>query len=154
MTLPQLPIAILLARLNGTPVGFAASAVRVIIRAVAITPLLGAPSVIEGAINLRGRIIPVVDVRQRLGMMATALSPDQYIIALEARARVIAIRVDAVDDVVDVDLGALETQDVLSPILRGLEGVAATESGALVVYDVDAFLTQAEHEVLDQVVPA
>ena len=87
-------------------------------------------------------------------MMATALSTDQYIIALEARARVIAIRVDAVDDVVDVDLGALETQDVLSPILRGLEGVAATESGALVVYDVDAFLTQAEHEVLDQVVPA
>lgn len=142
-------LAVLLARIDSTTVGFSASAVREIVRAVAIAPLPGAPGVIEGAINLHGRIVPVVDVRQRLALPAVAVSPDQYLIALETSHRLIAVRVDDVEEVTEVAESSLESSSSLSPVLQRLQGVAPTASGALVIYDVDAFLTQAEREALD-----
>ena len=142
-------LSILLVRLGGTQVGLPSLAVREIVRAVAIAPLPGAPAIVEGVVNLRGRIVPVVDVRRRLGIPALALSPDQFLVALDLPDRAIAVRVDDVDDVIDVDEGSLETPSSISPVLERLAGVASTASGAVVVYDVNAFLDAAEREALD-----
>ena len=51
---------------------------------------------------------------------------------------------------VEVPLQGGESPDTLSPALRGLAGVAATADGALVIYDADAFLTQAERDAIDR----
>jgi len=142
-------IPLLLTRLADTRIGFSANAVREILRSVAIAPLSGAPDVIEGAINLRGTIIPVVDVRRRLGLAATDNAPEHFLVLLETSDRVIAVRVDDVDDIVEVQIGDVEMSATLSPALQGLAGVAATADGALVIHDADAFLTQAEREALD-----
>jgi purine-binding chemotaxis protein CheW len=142
-------LPILLARIDGTQVGFPALAVREIVRAVALAPFPGAPAIIEGAVNLRGRIVPVVDLRHRLGLPASVVAPEQYLVALETAARVIAIRVDDVEDITEVLESSLEPPASVSPVLERLRGVAATESGALVIYDVDAFLTHAEQDALD-----
>ena len=147
-------LTILLARLDGSQVGFPASAVGEIVRAVAITALPGAPPIIEGTINLRGRIVPVVDLRHRLGMPAVALAPEQYLVALTVGDRVVVIRVDDVYDVADVDQGTLSTSAGLSPTLRGLAGIAATPDGLVVIHDVDSFLTDAEASAFDQVATA
>ena len=149
MPLSQTTLPILLARLDGAQVGFSAAAVREIVRAVAIAPLSGAPGVIEGAINLHGRIVPVVDIRQRLALPAVALAPEQYLIALQTSDRLIAVRVDDVEDVIDIAESSLESPASLSPVLERLQGVAAIPDGALVIYDVNAFLTQAERDALD-----
>lgn len=145
-------VAVLLARIDETRIGFSASAVREIVRAVAIAPLAGAPGVIEGAVNLHGRIVPVMDVRQRLALPPSALSPEQYLIALQTSDRLIAVRVDDVEDVTDIDQSSVEPGAALSPLLAKLRGVAAMPDGALVIHDVDAFLTQAEREALDRAV--
>ncbi len=147
-TSPSTPL--LLTRLTDLRIGFAAGAVREILRSVAIAPLPGAPAVIEGAINLRGTIIPVVDVRRRLGLASLANAPDQFLVLLETSDRVIAVRVDDVDDLIDVPTVNVESQQTLSPVILGLAGVAATDDGALVIYDADAFLTQAERAALDE----
>lgn len=149
MPLSQTTLPILLARIDGTQVGFSASAVIEIVRAVAIAPLSGAPGIIEGAINLHGRIVPVVDIRQRLALPALALSPEQYLIALQTSHRLIAVRVDDVEDLIEIDASSLESPASLSPVLQRFQGIAAVPSGALVIHDVDAFLTQAELEALD-----
>jgi purine-binding chemotaxis protein CheW len=141
---------LLLTRLDDTRIGFSATAVREIVRSVAIAPLSSAPAVIEGAINLRGHIIPVVDVRGRLGMPVRPNSPDQFLVILETTDRLIAVRVDDVDDVVDVPTADVQTSAGLSPALQHLAGVAATVEGAVVIYDAYAFLTQAERAVLDE----
>src|SRR6478609_202733 len=65
MPLSTSTLSILLARIHDTQIGLSAAAVREIVRAVAIAPLAGAPGVIEGAVNLHGRIVPVIDVRLR-----------------------------------------------------------------------------------------
>ena len=141
--------SVLLTRLAGTQIGLSASAVRQIVRTVAIAPLPGAPAIIEGAINLHGRIVPVVDVRQRLELPAVANAPDQFLVVVETSDRLIAIRVEDVDDVSEISTEGVESPAVLSPVLQRLAGVAATSSGALLIYDVDAFLTQAERDALD-----
>lgn len=141
---------LLLTRLVDTRLAFSASAVREIVRSVAIAPLTSAPAVIEGAINLRGTVIPVVDVRARLGMPARPNTPDQFLVILQTSDRRIAVRVDDVDDVIEVPMADVEKPAALSPALQQLAGVAATADGALVIYDADAFLTQAERAVLDE----
>lgn len=151
---PRTTLTILLARLDGSQVGFPAHAVGEVARAVAITPLPGAPAIIEGTIDLHGRIIPVVDLRHRLGMPAVALAPEQFLVALTAGVRVIAIRVDDVLDVVDVAEGALSTAADVSPSLQGLAGIAGTAEGLVVVHDIESFLTQAEGDALDRLAVA
>lgn len=142
-------LQVLLARIAGTQTGFSASAVHEIVRAVAIAPLPGAPGIIEGVINLHGRVVPVVDVRKRLSLPAEPLAPEQFIVVLQLSDRLIAVRVDDVEDVIDVPVGSLEPSSSLSPVLAGLDGIAALSDGALVIHDADAFLSQAEREVLD-----
>ena len=116
-------LPILLARINGSQVGFSALAVGEIARAVAIAPLPGSPDIIEGAINLHGRIVPVMDIRQRFGLPAVEVTPDQFLVVLEVADRLIAIRVDDVEDVIGIEQASLESPDALSPVLQRLEGV-------------------------------
>lgn len=146
---PQSNLSLLLAQIDGSAIGFPSPAVHGIHRAVAIAPLPGAPDVIEGAINLRGRIVPVLDLRRLFSLNRADLSPDQFLIILSIGDRLIAVRVDDVLDVTDVARKSFESPITISPVLKKLKGVAATEAGAIVVYDVDAFLTQAETKALD-----
>ncbi|MDB4893504.1 MAG: cheW [Gemmatimonadetes bacterium] len=150
MPLSESTLPVLLARIDDTQIGFSATAVREIVRAVAIAPLAGAPGVIEGAINLHGQIVPVVDVRQRLALPAVPVAPGQFLVLLETSDRLIAVRVDDVEDVTVIPASSLESPAAVSLVLQRLQGIAAIESGALVIYDVDAFLSQAEREQLDR----
>ena len=151
MTSETTKLSILLVRLAGAQIGFAASSTREVLRSVTIAPLLGTPRIIEGAVNFRGRIVPVVNVRERLSLPALANAPDQFLVILEVRERLIAVRVDDVEDLVDVDMSELETPTGVSPVVVRLAGIAATASGALVIYDADAFLTEAERDAIDAV---
>lgn len=74
--------------------------VREIIRMTAITPVPQAPNFVEGVINLRGQIIPVVDLRKRFAMNAEPLSDDTRIIVVElGNGVVMGLIVDAVREV-------------------------------------------------------
>ena len=140
--------SILLTSLAGTRLGFSALAVREIVRSVAIAPFPGAPAIIEGALNLHGRIVPVVDVRHRLALPALPNSPDQFLVVLETSDRFIAIRVDDIDEVLEIATSDFDQPGELSPVIRHVAGVAATPDGAIVIYDADAFLTQAERAAM------
>jgi purine-binding chemotaxis protein CheW len=147
-------LPVLLARLDGTQVGFTAEIVREIVRAVEISPLLSGPAFLEGVINLHGCIVPVLDLRERLGMTHVAVAPEQYLIAMQIGGRLMAVRVDDVEDIAEIDETSLNSASSLSPSLQGLRGIAPTASGTLVIYDADAFLTQAEAAEVDVAVKA
>ena len=149
MTLPNNLTSLLRVHLGGAVIGLPATAVREIVRAVAITPVPGAPPIIEGAVNLRGQLVPVVDVRRRLALPAKALDPDEFLVVMQHGARTLALRVDDVDDLVEIDPDAMEGSVELSPALRGLAGLAARADGVLVIYDPAAFVSQAEAEAVD-----
>lgn len=146
--------AFLRVRLGGGIVGIPAFAVQEIVRAVAISALPGAPPIIEGAVNVRGRLVPVLDLRRRLALPARALDPDELLVVLAVGDRHIALRVDDVDDVVEVPDDSVDSAEALSPALRGLAGLSARADGVLVIHDPAAFIGQAETERLDAALAA
>lgn len=132
----------------GLPIG----GVREIVRAVAITPLPGAPPIVEGVIDFRGRLVPVVDPRQRAALPRVELQPDQHFIVAEAGPRWVALRVDRVEEVVEVTPLAIEQAVAAIPAAPYVAGLARLPDGLLVIYDLERFLSMDEAQQLDAAV--
>ena len=122
---------------------------------VEITPLPGAPAVVEGVVNVRGTVVPVLDLRARFGLPPRAVDPGQHLIILGGGTRAAAVRVDAADDFISVPDGevagpgsfAESTTGVTS--VRHLAGVAATVEDTTVILNLAEFLSSSESEALD-----
>jgi purine-binding chemotaxis protein CheW len=74
--------------------------VQEIIRAIDITQVPGAPAHVQGVINLRGRIIPVIDLRKRFGLAEVPLTDRHRIIVVELGEKRLGMMVDSVSKVV------------------------------------------------------
>lgn len=77
--------------------------VREIIRVPAITRVPRAPEYVEGVINLRGGVIPVIDLRKRFGMAKGDESDDRRIVVAELASQTVGMIVDGVSEVLEVD---------------------------------------------------
>ncbi len=84
------------------------AAVREIVRLQQITPLPNAPALIEGVIDLRGAVIPVLDLAKVLGRGAGDLGTLARIVVLEIDGLVLGLQVDAATDVLTLDADRLE----------------------------------------------
>lgn len=82
--------------------------VQEIIRIPPITRVPKAPEYVEGVINLRGNVIPVVSLRTRFGMERVEESDLSRIIVLQVQNKVFGIRVDAVTEVLRLDTESIE----------------------------------------------
>lgn len=119
-------------------------------RAVSVARLPKAPPIIEGVINLRGAVVPVLDIRSRFRLGAKPLElADQFIVA-RARNRTVAIRVDRVRDVIALDDGDIAKTADVSPHSAFVVGVAKLPDGLILIHDLATFLTAAEDEALGE----
>ena len=120
-----------------------------IVRAVAVTPLPNAPDVIEGIIDVRGRIVPVFDLRLRFGRRSRSVIPADHFILVRAATRLAALHVDRVLDLIDVDASAIDPMGAQVSSAPQVAGVALLPDGMALIHDVDAFLSAAEAASLD-----
>src|SRR5437870_13646015 len=88
------PLEILVFEVGGQRYGLPAAEVREILRAVAIVPLPRAPAIIEGIINIRGTVVPVLDLRTRFRLPAKPVEPADHLVVAWAGERLVAVRVD------------------------------------------------------------
>ena len=77
-----------------------AADVRELVHAVAIVPLPSAPAVVEGVIDLRGKIVPVLDIRSRFGLPARPVAPSDHLLIASAGEFLVAVRADRAVDLV------------------------------------------------------
>ena len=128
-------------------------AVAEIIRAVAVTPLPNAPPVIEGIIDVRGRIAPVFDLRLRFGRPSRPVAASDHFILVRATTRLAALHVDRVLDLIDIDDSSVDP--IGSQVSSAhVAGVALLPDGMALIHDVDTFLSAAEAETLDSALEA
>ena len=128
--------------------------VRELVRAVAITPLPGAPAVIEGVVNVRGCVLPVLDVRARFRLPPKPLGlSDQFIVA-SAGARGVILRVDRATHLALVDAASIQDPETLGAGSAYVAGVARLEDGLLLIHDLTTFLSAAEAGSLDEALSA
>lgn len=124
------------------------SQVRETVRAVAITPLAGAPGVVEGIVDVRGTVVPVLDLRARFRLPPREVALSDHLILADAGGRLVALRVDRALDVQVVDDDALTPTSTSEAAFAHLAGVARLADGMVLVSDLEAFLTQGESEAL------
>lgn len=121
-----------------------------LVRAVAITPVPGAPAVIEGVVDVRGRVLPVLDVRARFRLPAKALDPSDHFIVASAGTRGVILRVDRATHLALIDEASIQPAQALGPGAAYLAGVARLQEGLVLIHDLTTFLSSAEADSLDE----
>ena len=117
--------------------------VQEIIRIMEITRVPRSPEFVEGVINLRGRVIPIVDLRRRFGLAAIAHDKDTRIIVIELNSLVVGFIVDAVSEVLRIPA---DTVEPTPPGAAGVDseyisGVGKLQDRLLILLDLDKLLT-------------
>ena len=128
--------------------------VRELVRAVAITPLPDAPAVIEGVVNVRGRVLPVLDVRARFGLPTRPLDPSDHFIVASAGPRGVILRVDRATHLALINEASVQPPETLGPSAAYVAGVAKLDDGMVLIHDLATFLSAAEAASLDDALQA
>ena len=124
------------------------SGVERVVWAVALTPLPEAPDVIPGVVNVEGRVMPVVDIRSRLGLPERALHPDHQFIIAKTPRRTVALWVDMVEGVIEPEEDAVIPAGEIVPGMGYIEGVVKLPEGVILIHDLDRFLSIEEEKTL------
>ena len=122
--------------------GFAVDRVREIIRVDTITRVPHAPFPVRGIVNLRGRVVPVLDLRVRLGLPAAAVTPASRILICTAHDRLLGLLVDAAHQVARVDRLQVTAPpaDVMTAQSGYVLGVYDLGGSFLILLDADQVL--------------
>lgn len=145
---------VLIFALEGQRYGIATIDVREIVRAVTITRLPNAPAFIEGVVNVRGRILPVLDIRARFDLPPRPLDPADHFIVASAGLRGVILRVDRALHLALVDEGSVEAAPALAASATYVAGVAKLDDGLVLIHDLATFLSAAEAASLDEALRA
>jgi len=124
--------------------------VQEIIRMMEITKVPRAPEFVEGVINLRGKVIPIIDLRRRFGLLARGHDKNTRIIVIEINNMIVGFVVDSVSEVLRIPFSTVEPPP---PVVSGTEseyisGVGKLEDRLLILLDLDRLLSHEEKENL------
>jgi purine-binding chemotaxis protein CheW len=116
--------------------------VREVVRVADITRVPHAPPHIRGVMNLRGRILPVMEIRTRLGMEPAQLTPTSRVVVVEVNRRTVGLLVDAVAQVTRVSEQLITSppEEVRAAGGEAVIGVAQVGKRLLVLLDLDRML--------------
>jgi purine-binding chemotaxis protein CheW len=139
--------------LGGEEYGLPILQVQEIVGVLPITPVPGVPAHVLGVVNLRGKVIPVVDLRTRFGLPRVAHTPETCLIFVEAaqaaRQRV-AVLVDRVNEVLDIAAADIEAPPALGATVDTtfLRGLAKAGGRVRLLLDVDRVLATGDTAAL------
>jgi purine-binding chemotaxis protein CheW len=131
---------ILLFELDGHRCAVPAACVDQVINAVTIHPLPGAPEIVSGVINVRGRIVPVVDLRKRLGLPSRPLRASDHLVLVRLDDQRLAFVVDRALGLESAAVGEVQSGIAPSPS----SGVAKLAEGLALLCDPGSILTGQE----------
>ncbi len=116
--------------------------VREIIRMQAITKIPGAPASVEGVINLRGKVTPVMDLRKRLGLEVGQESKETRIVVVDVEGQDVGLIVDGVSEVLRIPVSVIEpTSTIVSPEEADyILGVAKLQTKLVILLDIGRLL--------------
>ncbi|ALP52681.1 chemotaxis protein CheW [Candidatus Tenderia electrophaga] len=122
-----------------------------------VTPIPNTPKYIKGVINLRGTIVPIIDLRQRFSLDAIEYGPTTVVIVLkvnsEKGSRTMGIVVDAVSEVYNIDEESLKAAPDFGQAISTdfVKGLGTVDEKMIIVLDIDHLLNSSVlNAVVDQ----
>lgn len=125
------------------------SQVEKIVRAVEIVPLPKAPDVVDGIINVQGRILPVVNLRKRFDLSVRPLDVRDHFIVCNTTKRTLAILVDVVMDIVQIPEERIVDQKKIVEKAKYIKGALKLEDGVVLIQDLENLLSLEEEQMLE-----
>lgn len=144
----------LMFNLGGETYGVAIHAIREILEYPGVTAIPLAPAFLRGVINLRGAVVPVVDLSVRFGRAPTAINRRTCIVIVEVSqggdVSLLGVIVDGVTEVREVEDGEVEQQPAFGTGLRNdfVTGMLRREQGFIPILDIGAVLAEQELQAL------
>jgi purine-binding chemotaxis protein CheW len=144
----ELPLVVF--HLGGEAYSLRLHEVREIIMVGNITPIPRAPTFIEGVLNLRGEVMPVIDLRERFGLPRQPVSSLSRIVITPIGGVSTGLVVDSVEEVKSVDERRLEPPPRVAAVGANafIEKVARVEQGVIFLLNVQCLLTEVEGQQL------
>lgn len=126
--------------------------VQEIIRMLQVTKVPNAPDFVDGVINLRGRIIPVIDLRCKLGMPRKERDKDTRIVVVEVAGKTVGFIVDAVTEVLRIPSNITEAPPEIVAGVNSefIKAVGKLEDRLLILIDIEKVLSASEHQELTE----
>ena len=154
MTPETLPVTgaaqLVVFRLDDRRYALSLAAVERVVRAVAVTPLPGAPAIVLGGINVHGRVLPVLNIRRRFLMPDRDIGPaDWFLLAHTARHTVVLV-IDGSEGVVERSRADIVDSTQVGPGLEHFPGVVRLDEGLALIHDLERFLSLDEARTLDE----
>jgi purine-binding chemotaxis protein CheW len=131
--------------------GVAVPRVQEVVRAVAISPLPGAPTLIRGVINVRGDIVPVLDLRVRFGLPSKDVELTDRFVVLHIGGRSVALHVDRAETILPVETADVGELDNVRIGKHYVAGVVRLPDGLLLIAEPERFLSDSEAAALNAV---
>ena len=134
--------------LAGEIYGVNIETVREIIRMQPVTFVPDAPDFVEGVINLRGRVIPVVDMRKRFGLTVTDATSSSRVVVVDTGGEDIGVIVDAVTEVLRISEGSIEPASSLVTPEDSyyIQGIAKVGDRLLILLDIERALSRVSED--------
>lgn len=120
--------------------------VQEIIKMIEITEIPNSPDFVEGVINLRGRVIPIIDLRVKLGFETQKVTNSTRIVVVEMNSNTVGFIVDAVNEVLRITTDIIEEPPALVAGINSefITAVGKLEGRLLILLDLNKLLSLKE----------
>ena len=139
-------------RIGNETYGVRIASVREIVRVPEITSVPSAPDLVEGVINLRGKIIPVMDLRKRFGSTAVQNDKKNRILVVELENKLVGLIVSSASEVLKIPPSEIEAPG--SVFAEGesnyVTGVGKLKGRLIILLDIARLLRQSEFRKLEE----
>ena len=138
--------------LCGEEYGIPILCVQEIIRYDTLTKIPQSPEYVVGVLNLRGQVIPVVNLRMKFGLEDRELDKSTRIIVVEVQGRIMGMVVDEVSEVLQIELDNISPPPPMGTQLRTdyISGMAKIKDTLVILLEIDKILTTEESVILEQ----
>ena len=115
-----------------------------------ITTIPNAPAYLEGAVNLRGKVIPVLNLRKKFCFEEKAADQLSKIVIMDVRGIIMGLIVDSVSDVLRIPSDVVEPPPPVSSNVSTefISGIAKLEDGLVILLDIDRLLGEEEQRTV------
>ena len=140
-------------RIGNETYGVRIGSVREIVRVPEITAVPSAPETVEGVINLRGKIIPVMDLRKRFGQAEIKADKKNRILVVELENKLVGLIVNAASEVLKIAPSEIEPPgNVFAEGESGyVTGVGKLKGRLIILLDINKLLQRSEFKRLEEV---
>jgi len=121
-------------------------------RMLEIIKVPNSPVFVDGVINLRGKVIPILNLRQRFGLEKKEIDKKTRIVVVDIDGKVVGVVVDAVSEVLRLPVDTVEPPPSMVAGVESeyIKGVGKLEDRLLILLDLNKLLTTEEREMFNQ----